>query len=219
MKKYNTIYLITLLLLYIVFTSKSCEETPAETQERERKQLQEITKAIDESMESDYLSKESFLAFEEKAKQKIIDFGEFLSLYSRKDLDPELKESAAIQLNELFQAESVLEIKWAIDIPKRKYHLDDVLMKISSSNYDLLQVINDSINVLEPLEKIDRETYEGRLIFKQEIYGISAFDTISIQHNRVHADYYVKKVEKNFGTHIRNTWQVFLGNMILQSYQ
>lgn len=217
MKKYNTIYLIALVILYMVFTAKSCEETPAEKQERERKQFQEITNAIDESMESDYLSKESFLAFEEKAKQKIIDFGEFFSLYSRKDLDPELKKSVATQLNELFQAESIIEIKWAIDMPQEKYRLDDLLMKISASKYDLLQVINDSIHVLESMEKINRETYKGSLIFKQDIYGISSFDTISMQHNHVQTDYYVKKVEKNFGIDTRSTWQVFIGTMKLQS--
>ena len=80
MKRYNTIFLFCLLFLYVVFSSKGCEESPEERADRERRKLRKQVETIEMGMESDILGYESIPAFEEKARQKLIDFGEFLSM-------------------------------------------------------------------------------------------------------------------------------------------
>ncbi len=200
----------------MLFTSKSCEEEPTAAEAREIKILHGELKTIENGMESDYLNQRSIPAYEEKAKQKTIEFADYLSLYTVHDLDSVLKSSLESQIKSLVFDRRV-EIEYMSSKGVRKFRVDDFLNELSSTPYVQLLLTHDSVKIYQSLERQSEHQYMGIMSYMLTSSGILSNDTILLQQNRMLAEFYLKKVRKQFGSEVKFVWQVYLGDMNLYS--
>jgi hypothetical protein len=95
-------YWLLLPLLSLLLTSRSCEESAEETAVREKQEFHQKTTAIEKGMASDHLNKKALIAFEEKAKQKLVDFYEYLNIINDTSIDIGMRESVYLAQLGLF---------------------------------------------------------------------------------------------------------------------
>ena len=212
MNKYSQIYLLGLLLVYMLFASKSCEEQPSAAEVRKKKILHEQLMTIEKGMKSDYLRRESIPAYEEKAKQKVIEFSEYLSLYAHPDLDSAIRSSIEHQIKTLLFDQKV-EFEYATRKGIRKLQVDDYLAELTSNKYDQVFFTLDSVKIYRTLGRSSENLYKGTLSYLQITSHSQSNDSIHLEPNRMLTEFYVQKVRKQFGNDMKYVWQVYLGDM------
>ena len=94
--------LSTLLLIYLLFSSRSCNNQEEFEAAREQKQLETSIDSISSAFSSDKLSSETLRAFEETARQRFADFVDYLAILSDTVAAPAFKENTRRMIRELF---------------------------------------------------------------------------------------------------------------------
>jgi len=213
--KYRSLYIIALLFAFFIFSSDSCDSTVEEKQKRKKERFLQKMETIKDGFESDYLTETAKIAFEEKAKQKLVDFTDYFTIYSDKTLDTLFREKTGEMMLDLFyKSETKMEFK--LDDCEKRIPMDtkELMDRLQKSKYDVLQLNADSIQTFTGLERINESTYMGILSYIQSIKGIMGNDTILIDVTTMQSEFYVMKVMKNFGTESKRIWKVFLDNMV-----
>jgi len=212
--KYRSLYIIALLFAFFIFSSDSCDSTVEEKQKWEKAQFHKKIETIKDGFESDYLTETARIAYEEKAKQKLIDFSDYFTLYSDKSMDTLFRKKTGEMMMYLFyQNETLLEFK--LDDSEKRIRMDtkELLERLRESEYDVLQLKTDSIQTYAALERINESTYIGKLGYLQSVEGIMGKDTTLIDVTTMQSEFYVMKVMKSFGAESKKIWKVFLGNI------
>lgn len=212
--KYRSLYIIALLFAFFIFCSDSCDSTVEEKQKWKKAQFHEKIATIKDGFESDYLSETSRIAFEEKAKQKLVDFSDYFTIYSDKSLDTLFREKTGDMMMDLFyQNKTVLELKLDDSESRNRMNIEQLMQKLQKSEFDVLQLNMDSIRTFTALERINESTYMGKLFYLQSVEGFKGIDTTLIDLTTMQSEFYVMKVMKNFGKESKKIWKVFLGNI------
>ncbi len=208
------LYILLLLFAYILFSADSCESSEKEKEKREKELFLNRIKTIENGLEADYLREEAKIAFEEKAKQKLIDFGDYYSIYSDRSLDSIFRENTRkLMLNLFYEDEITIKLRLDTNEKIKKMTVNECIESLSRSKFDAMQLKIDSIHTIKTLERLDESTYMGKLKYLQHINGIYENDTVSIYSAYMQGDFYVTKVKKTFGTESTMVWRTFLGNM------
>ena len=210
----ESLYILLLLLAYILFSADSCESSEQEKEKREKELFLNRIKTIESGLEADYLSEEAKIAFEEKAKQKLIDFGDYYSIYSDRSLDSIFRENTSKLLRNLFYNDEIT-VKIRLDASERikKMTVNECIESLFQSKFDAMQLKIDSVHTIKALERLNESTYTGKLKYLQNINGIYENDTVPIYRTYMRSDFYVTKVKKTFGSESTMVWKAFLGNM------
>lgn len=183
-------FLIPLLLLaFIVLSSKQCAED-TDPQVEVDAQMEEIT-AVKSAFESDYLKSESLFAFEEKAKQKLSDYSDYLNIANDTSLNTTFRLQAASMIPQLF------------------YQEEEPLL----SNDPGCIAIIDSIYMIEPLSKSSESAYTGLLGIDGMITEIETNDSIILSPQKWTIEMIATKTLTSFGKDTLRVWKVFLGEM------
>ena len=212
MRKYLFIYGV--ILAYFLFSSKSCESTERKDSGMEETALAITRDSIRNEFESDDLSQKSLRAFEEKAKQKLVDFADYLSIYSDKSLDKAFKDQSQQMIIDLFISEST-RVKI---LPRGKMKEESLPVKQLfsldfMSDYNSLEFIFDSIKISKPLYRTNDLCYTGSLNFSQQVKSFSSFDSSITVASARKVDIIATKVRKPFGSDTLQIWRVFLGKI------
>jgi hypothetical protein len=201
-------------MAYLLFCSKSCESPESDTVDNREIELTQIRDSIKNEFESEELTKTTLQAFEIKATEKLIDFSDFLNLYSDKEIDDTLKDQVRQMISELFISENVrMKISLSPEANKKGLKLSEFFMTEFTQDYDSINFRIDSINVLQPLRRKDELCYAGILGFSLTINGFSSSAVNFKQTQALKVEMMVVKVEKSFGSDTLQIWKVFLGNM------
>jgi hypothetical protein len=212
MKRY--LFVFCTLMAYLLFCSKSCESPESDTVDNREIELTQIRDSIKNEFESEELTKTTLQAFEIKATEKLIDFSDFLNLYSDNEIDDTLKDQVRQMISELFISENVrMKISLSPEANKKGLKLSEFFMTEFTQDYDSINFRIDSINVLQPLRRKDELCYAGILGFSLTINGFSSSAVNFKQTQALKVEMMVVKVEKSFGADTLNVWKVFLGNM------
>ena len=213
--KYRSLYIVALLFTFFIFSSDSCDSSIEEKQRRKKERFHQKIESIRDGFESDYLTEIARIAFEKKAKQKLVDFSDYFTIYSDKSMDTLFREKTGeMMLGLFYHSETKLEFK--LDDSEKSIRMDteELMDRLQKSEYDVLQMDADSIQTYSALERINESSYMGILSYVQSIQGIMDNDTILIDVTTMQSEFYVMKVMKNFGTESKRIWKVFLGNMV-----
>ena len=212
MKRY--LFVFCALLAYLLFCSKSCESPKSDSFENPELEIAKIKDSIKNEFESEDLTKTALQAFERKATEKLVDFSDFLNLYSDKEIDDTLKVQVRQIISELFISENVrMKISLSPEANKKGLKLSKFFMTEFTQDYDSIDFRIDSINALKPLRSRDDLCYSGILGFSLTINGFSSSAVNFKQTEALKIEMMVIKVEKTFGADTLNVWKVFLGNM------
>ena len=212
MKIKQPTYYFIVIFFSILFSAKSCEDGTGD----DSTEIQDLVERTEKSLMSDSPDSLSLHAFEEKAKQKLQEFGELLVFMEDDKLDVSMRLRASEQLEELFLNDQI-----SIDIfPEPGNVLECKVMEL----YGILQAQSnpnlpfdmDSIEVVQPLTKQGPLEYRGRLQYKLKTTALSGNKGSDMDFIPFEADFYLIRAEKIFGNTRKQVWQVFLGEIRAQ---
>jgi hypothetical protein len=212
MKRY--VIITCSVLAFLLFCSKSCETTENENAAREEISFKATLDSINKTFEADYLSEQTLRAFEVKAEQKLVDFADYLQIYADKSLDESFKDHARQMILDLFISDSI-HIKISISKEEKEMNLTikEFLRIASASGSNVMGVRIDSLEISEPLHRIDDGRYAGSLKFSQRFKGSSSTNNSLTQSQRKTVDIIAAKIKKQFGNDTLQIWQVCLGDI------
>jgi len=209
------LFIFGAILAYLLLCSKSCGSDEKDDTAKKEAELTKTKANIKNEFESDDLSKKSLRAFEVKAGQKLVDFSDYLDIYSDKQMDKSFKDQARQMIMDLFISDSVRINSLLLNEPDGKnIPLIEFLNLDPATGYNSIDFIFDSIQVATPLRRIDDLNYKGRLSFSRYLKAFSASDNVLSDPVRMEADIMVSKIYKPFGSDTLQIWSVFLGSII-----
>ena len=213
--KYRSLHIIALLSAFFISSSESCDSTAEEEQRRKKERLHQKIEIIKDGFESDYLTETAKIAYEEKAKQKLVDFSDYFTIYSDKSMDTLFRQITGKMMLDLFDKDvTKLELKLDDDENRcRMNNIEELLERLPDSEYDILQLKIDTIQTYKAIERINETTYVGILSYIQSVEGIMDNDTTLVDVITMRSDFYVRKISKNIGMESKRIWKVFLGNL------
>jgi len=209
------LHILFILAGFIVLTSKSCEPEVDKTHDAGlgAKQDTTLTKIRSEFV-SEYLLEDELMAYGEKAKQKLFDFSEYLSLYAEKNMDTLFKLQVREMLYRLFYSKdaSIVLSAFPTDLAaEEKHHLTGLLNGIDASKYESIEFTPSDLTTIEPLHMESIERYTGKLGCNFRITGITGHDTTMLQESSCQVKIAVIRTNKQFGAEtVLQVWQVFL---------
>ena len=100
MKRYMII--LGLLFAFILFSAKRCDDDGEENRRLEEAEMKEVIDSVRNEFKADYLREESLFAYEQKAKQKLRDFADYMNIAHDSSLDSAFRTQAEIMTYDLF---------------------------------------------------------------------------------------------------------------------
>lgn len=208
------LFIFVAILAYLLLCSKSCGSDEKDDSAKQAAELTQTKVSIKNEFESDNLSKKSLRAFEVKAKQKLVDFSDYLDIYSDKQMDESFKSQARQMILDIFMSDTIRVTTLLLQESNAKYfQITEFLSSSSASGYNSMDFIFDSIEVAAPLLRTDNFNYKGRLSFSRRVKISSASDTLFTGPDRMEVDIFASKVRKQFGSDTLQIWSVFLGDI------
>lgn len=208
------LFIFGVILAYLLLCSKSCGSDEKADAAKKEAELTQIKTNIKNEFESDDLSKKSLRAFEVKAKQELVDFSDYLNIYSDKLMDESFKNQARQMILDLFISDSVrINILLLNELDEKNIPISEFLSSDLTSGYNSMEFIFDSMEIAEPLHRIDEFNYKGSLAFSRRVKNCSSSDTLFTGPDGMEVDILASKVYKQFGTDTLQIWSVFLGDI------
>jgi len=202
------------LLAFLLFSSKKCESPEDENSAGEEIAFNATVDSIIHSFESDHLSEQTLRAFEVKAIQKLADLADYLQIYSDKSLDESFKDHTWQMILNLFISDSVrVNLKISDEQKEQNLAINELFKTVPGKGKPYIGSTFDSIELSEPLHKINELTYTGSLNFVQN-FGLSAgtnSETAGSVQKKI--EIIATKVRKQFGSDTLQIWQVYLGDI------
>ena len=191
--------MVGLLLLGGIY---SCATSPRESAASESLEEMSVTDSeLDAQFTADRLPRKRLDALEVRARQKLMDCMDYLTLMNNPDLDSTFRAQAMVQVSQLFiqpqHMDALLE--------------DLVLLTDSIRQRQPVQKIHYTIQeavVTHPLQPVTAKQYRGVMTFLQ----VAEVNRQEVTQKRK-ADIWVKKVTKQFGDEQEAVWEVFLGSI------
>ncbi len=138
-------------------------------------------------------SQKSIQAYQENSQYKIVEFYEYLTLYSN-EKDVELRNQIRENIYSLIDSKET-ELLDFTNPDLTEIEIDNLLSKILNRNYTF------KIKPLESSEKVDLNQWTNQ-------YELSVND-VTITINQI---IYFKPVQKHFGSKTKTVWDMKLGN-------
>ncbi|MBN2214902.1 MAG: hypothetical protein JW723_11710 [Bacteroidales bacterium] len=212
------IYILLMMIVVFILTSKSCGSDTYQDEEARLKKEQESTlKEIKNEFESEYLFDDRLMVYGVKAKQKLLDFADYLSIYSGKDLDTLFRQQVRDMIYNLFyEKEAMMQLSVVpADITlKKENDLAGLLAGIDASPYQSIGFAISGLKIVEPLHMENTESYTGKLGCFFRISVTNEKDTILLHETQSHVKMITTRIRKQFGNNTTlQVWQVFLGDM------
>ena len=224
--KYRRIYIVILVLGFALWGAPTCDDPDpwenaqilqgVDTKSDPESVLQarkEIIEKIEKEFDAPMLQKENLIAFEERAKEKLMDFADYINIYTNGTYDEAFRNQAKKMVMDQFYGE--VEIKSSIITPHEEdtYSLYTFMAEFSKLNFELVQLKIKDIEVSESLKYLDSETYTGRISFSRELLGISGQDSVIVSKDIDKIEIILNRTDKIFGNDTLKVWAVQLGNL------
>ena len=173
----------------------------------------DMVQSFEKEFEIEKLDEVKLNAFEERAIEKIQDFGEYIMIYSKQDYDTAFRSQAGKMILDLFIDNNVLI---NIDLSSEKSEdltLFGFLEQLDSCEYDELNVSSQDFVLDSPLQSSGDSFYKGVVSYSNRIVGVRSGDSLLIHSTTNRVEIIVKKVNKKFGNRSSLIWKVFLGKI------
>ncbi len=173
----------------------------------------EMVQSFEKEFEIEKLDEIKLNAFEERAIEKIRDFGEYVMIYSRQDYDSAFRSQAGEMIFDLF-----IDNNAGINIDLTNGKSEELTLygfmeQLDSCKYDELIVSSQDFVLETPLHFSRDSLYKGEVTYYDKIIGINSGDSLLIHSATNRVEIIAKKVNKNFGDRSNLIWKVFLGNI------
>ena len=214
--KHRFIHIAFLLSGFLLFSSRSCVPDADPDQEEKLKAQQDAIRVrIQEDFGSPYLFEDQLMVYGEKASQKVLDFADYLSLYSGKNMDTLFKLKIRDMLYTLFYEPDPLVCLTLIPgETKGKRHLSNLIGSINASDYQSILFTISDLKTHESFHRESDERYTGSLQCNFRISGVTDHDTTLIYDQCNQVKTVLDRTSKAFGEgKSMLVWQVFLAEI------
>lgn len=202
------------ILAYLLFCSKSCDSPNPEDTTSIEVELGKTKDSIKDEFESEDLSRKTLRAFETKAKEKLVDFSDYLNLYAGHSLDDTMKNQVRQAISELFISDSIIiNMKALPEANVNNLKLNAFLTSDIFAIYDSVGFRIDSVEVVNHLSRKADFSYAGILKFTQSTDVFLSPDNSKIITAHKTVDFSAVKVNRTFGADTLQIWKVLLGNI------
>ncbi len=174
----------------------------------------EIMYSIREEFKAEHLTGINREAFEERAKEKLIDFADYLGVFSTKAYDTLFRQQARQMMVNLFiNHDALISISMSGMNVSKTNTLETLIHDISTSEFNSvkLRIINPEI--FELLHTEETAKYVGKIKFSHELLGISSDDTLLLDSGINQIDIIAAKFYNTFGNDSIRIWEVLLGDI------
>jgi hypothetical protein len=198
---------------FIILSSRSCVPEQDTNRPARLKAAQDSTRmTIRKAFASEYLFENELMVYEEKAKQKLFDFADYLTLYADHQLDTAFKKQLKNMLFRLFyRTDAPLALSVIPSQPVRNTTLALLLESIDASPYTTIKFIATDTRTFVPMHRENADLYAGLLGTRITITATTENDTILLQDAMLSFRIVTKRTQKKFGAAPPQTvWQVFL---------
>ena len=209
------IHISLMIFGLVLLASKSCGPDAEIDREANLRAEQDTTlMEIKGEFESEYLFEDKLMAYGEKAKQKLLDFADYLCLYSDKSMDSLFKQQLKDMAGRLFINKDAV-IQLGVITPDRvgyrESNLSSLLDELEESKYRSVNFRIYDLKTIDPLHFESAERYTGKLSCRFIITGISESDSLLLSETMNRVKMVVSHTSKQFGSDTSLLiWQVFL---------
>jgi hypothetical protein len=208
------VYILLLILLYILFTAKSCDNGQEDVAAREESVAAAVKDSITSAFASDALNNQALRAFEATARLKLYDFRDYLSLLSDSTTSDVFKTKVAEMIGGLFISREVHLDLSCRGMVNENMNLVRHMHHTGFKNIDIPEgVLFDSVVVLRSLQKVNDTLYSGELKTGVHYKHSTATGNKMLQRDDKIVQVYLLKHEKVFGENSLKVWSVLLGDI------
>ena len=161
-------------------------------------------------LQEDSLYKEKLEIFEQRAMQKAEDFAGYLEIISDTSVDEAFRKQAMEMALKQFSSPKNIITGLTDTVSKANtIHIDDFVRSVRNNNYGVFKI--RIINTLSGngINKPTDNNYRGYFILNAGIVR----ETIYKQ--QWHVNYEIKRVSKDFGGELKEVWEVYLSDIVL----
>lgn len=201
-------------LVYFLVGPGSCGSDEMQESGREEAELYRTRDSIRNEFTADELTQQHVRAFEEKAKQILVDFSDYFNIYSDTSYDKTFRDHSLQMIFELFLSDSsTLNL-----LPPGQGTEEGLRLTAFFDSGIVFQnhyhrFIFDSIRISDSLQRTDSLRYSGNLVFSQQTDSFIAPDSVAVFYSDRKAEIIVAKVMRPFGSDTLQVWRVFLGDI------
>ena len=212
------LHMVTLLTGLLIFSSKTCEPDIVPVEQTDMKTNQDsVLRKIKNDFEADYLYNEQLRNFGERAKQKLLDFTDLLTLYSDKRMDTVFKQQINDMIIRLFyhcDAEIPFSIIQMNPAGKTKNTLSHLLQQIDVADCSPIRFTVHNLKTIEPFDSDSIDRYTGTLGCQFRMAYLTENDTLLLKETSNRIKIILTRAEKQFGDGVyRKIWQVYLDDI------
>lgn len=202
---------VLILLLFTICAPTCVDDHDAAN--REMLIVDEAKNEIRAEFETETLNEASLIAFEEAAKQKLSDLADYLNVIADTSLNLAFRKKAGEMIRSTFINENVsLQIFKPESKPDVGINVSQ-LIKLGLEDEILLPFYTvDSMDIKTHLQKVQHDSYEGMLNFRQYFLDVSLSNKNDVCILR-QAEIFVQKEIKVFGSDTLKVWNVCLGTI------
>ena len=183
-----------LISLYLLLCSKSCNDREQDGLDVEQAAVTTTGDSIRKLYEARTISDEMIPVFEESARQKLANLGDYLAIYHDTAAAPAFRERAGKMIRNLFMSEGSFE---AVTAQNYRFFADQG--KFST----------DSVTVSRHLQQVSDSIYKGVLVCSPAFVKKPGKKTPAGSS----VDFYVARRIQSFGKDTSRIWKVFLGDV------
>jgi hypothetical protein len=208
-----TSYILTLVIIYLVCTARTCNEDESAAVNREEQYIMSLKDSVKNVFMSDSLSDQLLRAYEISAAEKLNDFADYMKIISDTTLNLKFRQHAAELAKGLFVTDKIELHNWSKTYPQSDLYTLGLLLSYSLSEGISCWINPMQINVTKPLVNENDSTFIGNLSIMSNCVPFNNKDTSEIVSGELVVDIYLVKKFRYFGNERIRAWNVYLGDI------
>jgi hypothetical protein len=173
-------------------------------------------------LKSTNLNRANLSIYEEQAVLKLKDVLDYVTIVGSQKYNLELRETVLKTMLSSFDEKATLSCTWLFEkkekIAKKNQNLctpkELFQVLLESPSYEL-EIWTENIRVQQSLRKISKETYQGELVYEQQVKTKKNKNTHTFKEGKkevIRLQFLLKRIDKQFGSTKEVVWEVkFLG--------
>ena len=205
-------YIWILITIYLIFSARTCTEDEDSVAKRDEIYTTNLKENVKYVFMSDTLPEHFLRAFEISAKEKLIDFADYIKIVSDTCLAHSFRMQSSELVKDLFISDEIRVSGWCKTYPKSGLvSLEELLANIMKEGMPgWIKPVQ--INISEPFVMENDSTYFCNLTSNCKFLPWESNDTSELS-DRIYVNIYLIKRLRSFGKDQYRVWDVYLGDI------
>ena len=205
--------IFSFLLIWLLCSADGCDDGTTMAERREERQISIMKDSVRAVFEAGSPGDNLLKAYEETAKQKLIDFADYLKIASDSSVNIVFRAQAAEMAGKIFISGGTDITYWNRYSSASGRITVDSLLGNSLSNRMTSYIQPVQISIQKSFKMKNDTVYEGNLSFHPQQNSFIKDDSSETGNEMLVIDIYAVRKLKPFGKEILSVWEVCLGDI------